>query len=337
VYLPFTLSSAVEYVGKYVVPMVVLILLFIGQIKSKKLNYLFEAYANVIFIIAFVSLFFWLFGTVLNVLPGEKSVYYYWASRYFSSTTYGYIYFKNPAQYTTIGGITIIRNVGIWTEAPAYSSRLFYGLIIELLKEKKNKLHITVLILALISTLSTKSYIVLLEIALIYYLYFSKTKGKGGNKAKYIGIFILILIVAAAAYQILVDKSSTTAYEHRMESALAGLNSWLDNIFFGVGYSNTAEILTYLESDRVSNGISMGLTTMLGQVGLYLSCFVLYPYFALLKYLKKTKYFKSYILIAVVSFTDLIISNIYSGYMYMAMVAVGYSIIILKNSHKLHL
>ena len=328
-----TLSTAKGYLMKYVIPMVLLILLFINVIKYNRLGMIVDAYINTILLIALVSLFFYLFGTLLGVFKG-KLVNYAWASRVMTTKSYSYLYFENPAQQTSLLGRKIFRNTAIWPEAPGFASKLGYALSFMIIRKENKKWKYFVIIAALLSTLSGKSIIMLFEISVIYYLYFYNPQNKTQKDNKIILGLILGILAAVYVFFGLSHITSQSSYAFRVDSAMAGIRTWMKNVFFGSGYSNNAEILSNTEMKRISKGISMGLTTMLGQCGLYLSSFVLYPFIRLFFLFKKTDRFAWFILIAVICLTELIISNTYTNLLFMSFIAVGYAILCSNKNRK---
>lgn len=327
VFLLTTLDTGMDYLERYMLPMICMILLFINQIKHRHLHSIVNAYINVVFVIACVSLVFWTFGTVFNVLPGAKNTYYVWASRVLKSKSYFNIYYQNYAQAVTGFGRTIFRNTGIWTEAPGYASVLVYALILSILTNNKHKVYSIIFVLTLCSTLSGKSMVCLLEIAIIYYVFLLKPQKRSNRNIKIVlGLFVAV-VIAGLAVAVFQQISSQKSFAYRVDSALAGIRTWSHHIVFGTGYKNTADILQYATIERVSKGISMGLTTLLGEGGLYLTLFVVFPYICLYRIMKRTRSFSAFVLVAVISFTDLIISNVFDSFYFMMIIGTGYSII----------
>lgn len=331
-----SLDKIASYAVSYMIPMVVCILMLTNMLKDRRLWVLLNAYSSIMFWIAIVSLFFWLFGSILHILPGAKTISYLWASRTLSTKTYFYIYFENRFQSISLFGTTVARNTALWTEAPGYTGRLTYALLIELgrRRSRKSRFRISVLVLTMLSTLSSKAFVILLEIVVVLLLGSLREKYRNSRASRMIAIVLLLILACAIFYVVYLSVIQRGTYLYRLDSALSGIRAWRENLLFGTGYRNTEQILTYSELDRVSNGISMGLTTLLGQGGIYLTAFVLYPYFRLNKLLKGTGYYRYFVIVGLTSFTDLLISNIYRTSHYMLLISLGYAILILLKTRR---
>ena len=128
-------------------------------IKNEKLSFLLDSFSKIVTVIAGISIFFWLFGSILHFLPC-RIVSYYWGRDYpYTSYNYFWLYFENPVQ--AMG--SIIRNTGIYTEAPGYVCRLAPAIGIELFyfSKKPNIKRLLVLFLTMLTTLSSKAFIIL--------------------------------------------------------------------------------------------------------------------------------------------------------------------------------
>ena len=87
--------------------------------RQKQGRLLLASYANIVLVVAAVSLYF--FGSVLGLKIGAVNTVYYWANNPHFTTSYCYLYFHQPLQDQLYLGHHVIRNTGIFTEAPGYT------------------------------------------------------------------------------------------------------------------------------------------------------------------------------------------------------------------------
>lgn len=239
--------------------------------RNNDLEKFIRAFTNIVLVIAILSLFFWLFGSILNVLPGRIALEYNWANRTYTTYTYYGLYFENPIQSEQIlFGKQSIRNSGVYAEVPGYAEILLYALTIELLTEQKKKWRFAVLLAALLSTSSTKGLLTFVIIAVVNYITKREYKQKIYQVIKFLlSAFLLVGGVFACVY-ILQDKSQTGSFGVRMDDIHAAIITWKSKPLFGVGYNNMQKIAVNFQVSRSSDGLSMGLTALLAQGGLYL-------------------------------------------------------------------
>lgn len=239
--------------------------------KHNDLEVLFDSFVNIVFIIATLSLFFWLFGSILNVLPGRTLLNYEWANRTYPTYTYYGLYFENPIQSEQIlFGKRSVRNSGIYAEVPGYAEVLLYALTIELLSEKKRKYRFIILLMALLSTSSTKGLLVFVIVIIVDYITRKEYKKRIYQIMKFIFSGILVVCGIFVCVYILQDKSQTGSYSVRMDDIHAAIVTWEKYPLFGVGYNNIRAVAQNFQVPRNSDGLSMGLTALLAQGGLYL-------------------------------------------------------------------
>ena len=272
------------------------------------------AYSNVMLTIAVISLVFWLFGSVLNIMPGRKEATYFWADQYRPSYTYYYLYFENPVQNR---GEPISRNLGLFPEAPGYASFLTYGMLIDAVRRndlvntkaiRKNTHRLIIWFITLLSTGSSKGIIIVLEVLALKFL-FKKSNRPWKQVLKSIACIILFFAVSAASIYVIEGKLSTGSGSIRIDDLQAGLNTWKQHPLFGAGYMNGDAIRANWKLLRDNEGLSMGLAILLGYGGLFFLMFYLGA--AVSAY--RGDYFcyrkKEWILVFAVLFTNLFISN----------------------------
>lgn len=327
VFLIFNHVSADRLVLVVMAPSIAMFVLFREMESRGYLHCLFDAYADLLFVIALVSVIFWLTGSILGITPGRTLLHYEWADHSFNTYSYFGIYFENPVQATQISGHELVRNTGICTEAPGYCDILFYALALEVFYYKKRNVRKWTLIIALLTTLSTKAFGVLLILFLYYFLKKIHTETRYGVKAFFMAFIPVALIVAVAAGIVLMaGKSDTGSFRIRMDDFRSGLLAWRNNILFGAGNTD-GSITRYFRVHRPNNGLSMGITTILGKGGLYLLMYYLLPHILFVR--KAAREGKSMIdsiaIILLLAF-EIFISNNGENILYLAVIAILYTL-----------
>lgn len=284
-------------------------------VRRNQIKVLALAYCNVMYFFAVISLICWLFGSVLGVLPGRILTHYNWANTTYNTYTYFFLYFENPVQAVNMFGHLLIRNTGIFTEAPGYASALTLALGIELFwpEFRKNKRYKWIIIVTLLTTLSTKGFIVLGILLVISIVNYIKEKGNRNKGLKFIGFVLFVLISIGVVYIIRIimyDKMSTQSYGIRYDDLISCIKTWITHPFFGVGYGNVSSVL---ENSgivyRKVQSISMGLLVVLAEGGLYLLAFYALPAILVFRIIPK-KLKLNYLFFLVLIFVDALTSHI---------------------------
>ena len=292
-------------------------------VRSNRISILFNAYVNIFVAIAVISLFFWLFGSILNLIPGKIGTFSIngYQSR---SVNYFYLYFENYGQNQNLLGSTIARNCGWYCEAPAYAGMLFYALLIEFLYNKqRNKFKMFILIITLISTQSSKALILLMALFVINYL-LNQESGKRKAILRWAFSLLIILAVAWATSVILEDKASTYSYAARIQHLRSSVVTWLQQPIFGAGYKNADAIFQNQIHGEGYGGLSMGIMVLLAQGGLFLFLFylgaIVYGYRSYIVRKNRVAYITCVITLSI----NLFISNSAFSYPYLLMTALCY-------------
>lgn len=298
--------------------------------RNGEMKNFFQVFSNVILLVAILSLFFWLFGSVLDLLPGRKQLTYYWAEKYRTTYTYFYLYFENPTQ--NIVHATVC-NLGIFTESPSYSGFLTYAMIIEMSfnkeitsrrKKRISNIKIVIYIITLISTNSTKGIIAFLVALAIDYIS-RECKSKWHLFLRIVAGILVISIVAYACYTLIGNKLETRSGITRLDDLRASVKTFLQHPLFGAGYGNIQAIIKNQKVIRGNQGLSMGFAVLLAYGGLWL--LAIYAGAAIITrdnpYFKKNK--KTWLLIVLVLFFNLFVSN--SGFSdpYLFAIAAAYA------------
>lgn len=282
-YLVVTESRPMSYLVKHVLIFIIFFFYCSVLIRNRKVGEFAKAFVNVVSIIASVSLFFWLFGSVLGLIRGTSTTYI-WGSNY-TTINYFWLYFENIIQAGEMLGQTAIRNTGIYAEAPGFSGFLIIALAIALPAERekfplKQK---ALLVITMLTTLSTKGLIaVMILIALIYlFMYPAKSASKFVQKSLF--TIIIITMATIGTSLLLEDKSTTLSFIVRMDDVRAAIRTWKSHVWFGSGYYETEEIFNNVDVSRTNNGLTMGFTLLLAQGGIYMVSFYAVSFIAALR------------------------------------------------------
>ena len=294
---------------------------------TKRILRFFKAFSNIVCFISICSLFFWFLGSVLQIMPGRTSTTYFWASEDLPTYTYFHLYYENPIQNI---GQSIARNVGVFTEAPGYSSILTYALLIEFgiknsEKSRSRWVRIMILSCTMITTFSTKGIIAAL---LLFYLDFvlAKTSNKYIKVMKILSSACLILVVVYVGVSLASARLNTGSGAMRIDDIQSEIKAWLDSPLWGVGYENDEAIWKYQTVIRDSGGLSMGITVIMAYGGvLFLALYVI-PVFITYKSPFFHRYKKIWISTIVLLVYNLFISNCGYYNLFIFLLAAGYTI-----------
>lgn len=283
-YLVVTESRPMVYLVKHVLIFTIFFLYCCTLIQNGKVGEFAKAFVNVVSVVACVSLFFWLFGSVLGIVPGSPTPYN-WAAAIRTSVNYFWLYFENRIQATEILGQTVIRNTGIYAEAPGFSGYLIIALAIALPAENeeyplKQKV---LLVVTMLTTLSTKGLIAVMILIALVYMFTHPVKSPSKFIEKLIFVVVLVMAASIGTFLLLKDKSTTGSYLIRMDDVRAAISTWKNHVMFGTGYNDSEEIIQNFTVSRSNNGLSMGLTLLLAQGGIYMVSFYALSFIAALR------------------------------------------------------
>lgn len=300
-----------------------------------------KAFLNLWFIITIVTTTIWFFSAVIPVIPLTGKVYY-WAQQTLPTYTFFNLYFANPVQGVVFNGGRFFRNTGIFAESPGVATYYLYAVALELsffFNDKGHKRRLTTFLIGAASSLSTKALIFIPFILFLNYL-FNTTDRRNNNVLFAVRVLALVALVIGLGYgfsEILADKSTTGSYRIRNDDVAAALKVFRENPVFGVGLGNIDPIIRRFTVPRNNNGLSMGLTALMAQGGLWLTTLYLWPMFLSFKrFFFKPKY-RRFIIFGIAVFVNLIISNISTHPSFLMLVATGYAYFNLTEEEKLSL
>lgn len=234
-------------------------------------------FVNLVTIIAAVSLFFFVFGSVFHLIRPSGTVQFEWDWTR-SAATYNFLYYE--PQKTYMLGYEGVRNCAIFTEAPMFVFILVCALGIQVLFLKSSKPRSIILLATIITTFSTTGYV---AIFLVYILKFwiESERKPSMQKIRLFFVPAMIICIALMVAFFLDDKSSTGSYDIRTDHLAACWNVFFDSFPFGCGLGNVDHIFSYTLFDQ---GIAVGLPYLFAESGIIGIGLVFGPIaFALLK------------------------------------------------------
>ena len=227
---------------------------------AKTLSVLFK-YENLILLIAMISLFFWLFGSMLKLIHNTGFVYSSWTGTGANKLVPNYYNLYFETQY--YGFFT--RNTAIFTEAPMSSFHFSVALLIEFFLKKTNRKRAIILIIAILSTVSTTGYIAMSGALFAKYALGKTRLGRS------IRVFIILITLVAVSCEIIYLfqlKMGTGSGSQRYDDFVAGYKAWQNNPFVGNGYGSRVH-QKYMNSSRIDRGFSNSPMLILTYGGLY--------------------------------------------------------------------
>ena len=224
--------NIVVYIAKLVVIFLLFILYYFFSNNNEQFKKILDYISNIVFIISAISIFFYLFGSVLNWINNTGAIEVTFGFTR-SIKSYCMIYFE--PQYTIVFNEYIIRNCGIFAEAPMYTIVLITTLAYELFIKKSMKTYkIILLILTILTTLSTIGIVLSAMLLIIRLIDNIITKSKIFSNKKMIVISILIVICSLIIGIISVmDKVKSPSFRIRMDDYVASYKAWKDKPLFG--------------------------------------------------------------------------------------------------------
>ncbi|MBR1704342.1 MAG: hypothetical protein IJ720_03145 [Clostridia bacterium] len=241
-------EKLVHLVSKFIILFFLYIGWFWSHYERKTLTDLFIKYAQIISIIALISLFFWVTASFLHWFGSTGTLDILWGKERTIHSFYG-LYFHWQHDFS-IHGHQLYRNIGIFTEAPMYSLHLTTALMFDIMLNHQRKafryFRIAVLLLAIVTTFSITGYLFAMALVVIdiYMILIKNARSEEPEERKkavfaIVTITVLGIILAFVGYLLIADKLASRSGGVRKEDYKNGYLGWIDNIFFGAGYGDS--------------------------------------------------------------------------------------------------
>lgn len=279
----------------FIVIFLLLAAYYIAYASKYSINKLFEIYANIMIVLAIISLVFWIFGSVFNFVSPISKIAFYWGKDRVANNYY-YLYFEwqNDAK---IFNTQIYRNTGLFTEAPMYSLHLSVAFLFDyLILKRRNKYRMLVYILTIISTVSVTG--ILLVFATLFlektFMHCNDLMTKGKVKISFLIWPVICCALFVVGSSLLISKLQSASGSSRVEDYVAGFRGWMDNPLFGAGYGDITARMKYMSAARISraeNGFTNSPMTVLCEGGIYFfSCYLVSFIYLMVLFLKNRNF-----------------------------------------------
>lgn len=271
---------------KLMVSVIFLLLYFYICTERDNIPSLFFKYSDLIFVIACVSIVFWVAGSLLEIIPVTETVYINWSNlgNDIPIKSYYGVYFNTQGQLSILNIFSSVRNTAIFTEAPMCAFHFCLSLLVQLfLKNEVDKKKVIVLSVGIISTLSTLGYVLLLAALAAKYI-LEKPGQKMGQYIKIMIIPSICIVVLLLANHLIINRLGSGSGSIRIDDFIVGFRAWMTKPILGAGYGNQEYIKRFMQSWRVYNtGFSNSLMQLLAQMGIYGGLLYFLPLFCKVK------------------------------------------------------
>lgn len=266
----------------FVVGLPCLYLLFSTLHRAGYLFPLIRRLFDVVVVLAVISLYYWVFGVMLQMFQPNMYITINWGSFSYAPGFDG-LHFALQLDSTFFVDQGVIRNSGIFTEAPMFNLWLDLALAGELfLRNKPSKLRVGILTITILTTLSFTG-ILFVVMCLVVYVVWNLHRMDRIVRGLFLGGLIVILpLIVGLAVHMLTIKSDTQSYTMRLSDYEAGFKLWLEYPVFGSGYGDLESLYPYIYSPDGVLGFSNTLTGVLGTGGLWISILFAIPHCGLL-------------------------------------------------------
>lgn len=277
-----------KYLGQYVLLIIWFVLLLVHL---DSYDMVWDAFINIAVILGSISLFYYVLGTCIGIIPESSITSLDWGVWDTSSIrSFHNLYYE--AQFLKTGDTLLIpRNCGIFSEAPMYNFVLCIALAAEMFISKKvHKWKVVVLLITIITTFSTTGFIFLI---IGSGFYFANIIFGERDLAIYKTLFKIIsglgmIIVLGVILHKMTSVSGAGSFNVRSDHALACFKAWISSPILGVGFQNMNAVLAYATHVQ---GISVGLLYLLATGGILLTSILIIPYiFNIIDAIQKKNY-----------------------------------------------
>ena len=263
-----------EFIQKFILMFAGILLWMIFREKKEEV---WKIIINIVVSIAIVSLFFYVFGSCLKLIPAYYSVprmWGEWAPK--DIKNYYYLYYESQ-QLEFSNGLIIWRNCGLFAESPMFNFVLCIALAAEtFLVKEKSKWKTTILIITVLTTFATTGLLFLVLLLLLYIL----NNSEGNKVLKRIRPYLKYLVAAIIIIGVLIvmlkgiTSGGRGSASVRVDHTKASLRAFLDCFVYGCGWSNHEYVWQYA---HFKQGLSVGLPYFMACGGLLLSSILLIP------------------------------------------------------------
>lgn len=309
-----------------------MVLLFSAMHSQGVLTQLLCKMFQVIFVLALISLYYWIWGVQLGKLTPNTEITMSWGI-FERISGYDGLHFAFQLDTTFFPDRYIYRNSGIFAEAPMFNLWLDMALAGELfLKDRISWLKVGVLVVTILTTLSMTGIVFIVLAAMLYIGHLYPTMSRKLKKTVVAAGMVVLPVAVCFIVYVMGLKSDTQSYQMRLTDYVAGFELWKDYPLFGGGYGNLRVLLPYMYSPDGVLGISNSLTGVLGTGGVWMALVFYIPHFSMLlpRFTgdKRLSYFGACYLFL------FCVTAFFARYIAVAMVAVELAILLQAKEHR---
>lgn len=301
IYVVFSPGKTLKLIQLFVVMFLLLFVYFYTYIQQFNVKKILLAYSNIIFLVACFSLFFWIFGTIFNVIKPSGVVNIDWGADIVASNYY-YIYFQWQHD-AIVFGQTIFRNIGIFCEAPMFSLNLTIAFMIDyLIEERRSFRRLLIYSITLLTTVSVTGVMLVLMVIVLdrFFEYVSDSFIKRKFRLGLIVFPIIAAVAGIIGYNLLSSKLASASGSSRLEDYVSGFKAWQLHIFWGNGFGDTSARISFSSFWRLArseNGYTNSIMTVLSEGGIYFFVAYLTPFIYLVRKSIQEKNYKIFIFV----------------------------------------
>ena len=266
-----TQMNAGVYIMLFVVGAPALYLLFSELIRLGRLLQLLRRFVNVLCVLAVVSLFFWIFGVVLKLIPINSYMIINWGN---FNVIYGYygIHFAFQYDTTFMPDALIYRNSGIFAEAPMFNLWLCIAVAIELFTtQKPRNWRLVLLAVTILTTMSVTGILFLCMCVALRSITNFRQLSRGKKCLLLIGAMVAVPVLVTVLVESMSLKAETQSFDMRLSDYIGGVELWMDYPFFGAGFGNLTAFVDYVYSPDGTMGFSNSIAAVLGTGGTWMA------------------------------------------------------------------
>lgn len=269
-----------------------LMLLYISCLNRYELRSFLDKFVQIVFIISAVSLFFWIFGSVLKLISPINQLKVVWGKPYTLMDNYAFVYFDSKqVQDWVVTNMLIPRNISIFAEAPMFAFVILVAMIFNnnfnscILNKNKRIINI-IFIITLFSTISVTGVVcgLLLIFSNLMKFYNNLTTCK--KKIFIIILVVFMLICLPTCIDLVQNKMSTSSTSARIMDLKNGFHVFTENPFIGKGIGHSRQFEDNVETGY---GYSNTIIPALTDGGMILTIIYLSPLIVYAIYIVKSK------------------------------------------------
>ena len=270
-----------------------LMLLYISCLNRCEFRSFLDKFVQIVFIISAVSLFFWIFGSILKLISPINQLKVVWGKPYTLMDNYAFVYFDSKqVQDWVVTNMLIPRNISIFAEAPMFAFVILVAMIFNnnfnscILNKNKRIIINIIFIITLFSTISVTGVVcgLLLIFSNLMKFYNNLTTCK--KKIFIIILVVFMLISLPTCIDLVQNKMSTSSTSARIMDLKNGFHVFTENPFIGKGIGHSREFEDNVETGY---GYSNTIIPALTDGGMILTIIYLSPLIVYAIYIVKSK------------------------------------------------